>query len=84
MCGSLYLAVEELKEHRVGDVQSGQFLQSGGWHNDLSAIVEIFSLWTGEHDRGVAAVIFIEAFGRTSSDHVVHRHRILVLVIAVG
>ena len=84
MCGSVGLAVKELKEHGVGDVQSRQLLERRGWHNDLSAIVEIFSFWAGEHDGGVAAVVFIEAFGSSSPEHVlVHGQRILVLVIAV-
>lgn len=84
---SFCLAVKELEQHGVGDVQSRQLFQRRRWHNDFSAIVEIFPLRAGEHDCGVAAVIFIEALWRTSSaasDHVVHRHGIVVLVIAIG
>jgi len=84
--GLVCLTVDELEQHGVGDVQSCKLLQRRRWHDDLSAVVEIFSLWAWQHDCWVAAVVLIEAFGRptASSQHVlVHRHRIVFLVVAV-
>ncbi len=67
VCHGVFSAVNELKEHRVCDVESCEFVEGTGWHEDLSAVVDVFSIWTREHSNGIAPVVFVEALVSSSS-----------------
>ena len=67
MCQGIFSAVDELKEHRVCDVESCEFVERAGWHEDLSAMVDVFSIWTREHSNGIAPIVFVEALVSSSS-----------------
>ena len=66
MCHRLLGPVYQLEEHRVCDVQSSELVEGGRWHDDLAAMVHVLTLGSGQHSDGVAAVVFIEAAGRSS------------------
>lgn len=55
--------VYKLEHHRVRDVQSSEFIEGRRWHQDFPAVVHSFSLRAGQHDDGVAPVVFVEAGG---------------------
>lgn len=69
MSHSLLRAVVQLEKHRVCNVKAGELVQCAGWHNDLATVVHVFSLGTGEHGNGIAAVVFIEATSGTTRAH---------------
>ena len=76
------LPIDKLKQHGVGDVKLGELVESGWWHDDLAAVIEMFALGARHHDGGIAAVVFIEAFaGASTADllHVIH-HGVVAFV----
>ena len=91
MCGDILGPIDELKEHRIGNVQSGQLIESRGRHDDFAAVVDIFTLRAGKHGDGVAAIVFIEPTRRTGGLAAHHAGvvgiaypRIFVVVVLFG
>lgn len=62
-------------------METGKLVESGGWEDEFSAIVEVWTLGAGEHDGWVAAIVFVEtawtaAAGAWERVRVVHCVRI--------
>lgn len=64
---SLFPAVDELEEHRVGDVKSCELFEGADGQEHLATVVELVAVGAWHHGERVAAVIFIEAAGHAPS-----------------
>ena len=61
--------VAEFEQHRVGDVESRQFLEGRGWHDDLPAVFHLHALLVGENHRVAAELLPEPAHSRESQPH---------------
>lgn len=53
-------AIDELKQHGIGNMKGSELVERRGRQKDLSSVVGGVSLGTGQHGDGVAAVVFVE------------------------
>ena len=60
MCCLSSRPVSELKKHRVCDVETGKLVESGGWEDEFSTVVQVWTLGAGEHHSWVASVVFVK------------------------
>lgn len=79
--------IDQLKEHRIRDMQPCKLVESAGRHDYFSAVIHVLALWARKHDDGVATVIFIEAARgatRAWATHAgeAHGHGVVVWVVA--
>jgi hypothetical protein len=81
MSGLLRLPVNQLKEHRVFNVQLAELLECGWWHEDLAAIIETGTLGARQHYCWVASIVFIESPRSSSALQCsVHSHWVITFV----
>jgi len=60
MRGFAYVAIDELEDHRIGNMEAGELVEGRSWKEDLAPVVCIDSLRALHHHNRVAAVVFIE------------------------
>lgn len=64
-----------------------ELVEGAWWHDDLASIIQMWSFHAGQHNGGIAAVIFIEAAGwsthTTRAKHLIHSHGIIFLVVTL-
>lgn len=82
--GLLFGAVDELEDHGIGDMEAGELVEGGGGEKDFAAVVEGGSVRAWHHGHGVAAVVFVEAAGRStcSTEHGVLEHGVVIVLVA--
>lgn len=71
-------------------MQSCELVEGTRWHKDFPAVVDVLAFGAGQHDHGVAAVVFIEA-ERSAAGHAAHHgwrihavHHVVVVVEELG
>lgn len=84
MCPPLFCAVYQLKQHRIGDVQSRQFVERARRQEYFAAVVRFVSVGAGHHGYRIASKVLIKATSRhTAAAHVRHsliHHGVVVAV----
>lgn len=81
---AVLLPVDELEQHGIGDVHSGELVEGAGRKEHLAAVVCLFTFWARQHGDGVAAKVLVEAPRHAAaSELLVHGHGI-VLFVEVG
>ena len=69
---NVFSSVNKLEKHGIRDVESSQLVERAGRHDHFAAMVYVLAFGPREHSNRVAAVVFVEAAGRscsTSSHH---------------
>lgn len=80
---AVLLAIYELEEHGICNVQAGELVERAGRKEHFTAMVCLFSLRARQHDDGVAAEVFIEAsWSATAAEGLVHGHGVVFVVEA--
>jgi hypothetical protein len=72
MCTFALCAVDDLKQHRVGDVKLRKLVEGRGGHEELATMVCLLALRSGHHGDRIAAVVFIEAARPATSRPLLH------------
>jgi len=67
MCAFALCAVDNLEQHRVGDVKLRELVKGRGGHEELATMVGLLALRSGHHGDRIAAVVFIEAASPATS-----------------
>jgi hypothetical protein len=66
------LSVDQLHKQRPLYVELGHLVESGGWENNLGAVVELWSLSSRGHNERITSVVFVEALHNGSSSMASH------------
>lgn len=85
MRARLFAPVLELKQHGVGDMQSGELFESGRRHDDFPTVVDILTLRSSHHHDGVAPEVFVKAFcgaGRAATTAIGQTTIVFVIEVA--
>ena len=82
MCAFALCAVDDLEQHRVGNVKLGELVEGRGGHEELATMVGLLALRSGHHGDRIAAVVFIEA-ARPATSPLLHGPLVHVGVVLV-
>ena len=83
MCAFALCAVDDLEQHRVGNVKLRELVEGRGRHEELAAMVGLLALRSGHHGDRIAAVVFIEAARPATSRPLLHGPLVHVGVVLV-
>ena len=77
--------VDQLEEHRVGDVKSSELVEGTWGHENFAAVVGRLSIWTGKHGDGIASILLIKDLTMTGKSLAhgwgEHVHGIIFVVV---
>jgi hypothetical protein len=77
-------AVNQLKEHRICDVQPCELIEGAGREEHFAAMVGILTVRARQHGDGVTTEVFIESPCRPAATHgLIGGHRV-VFAVEVG
>ncbi len=85
MCGFPGIPVDELKDHRVGNVQFRELVQGRGRQKHLAPKVDAPPFRAAHHHRGITAIVLVEAShghanGRGAAEEGWIAHHVVVVV----
>jgi hypothetical protein len=87
MCAFALCAVDNLEQHRIGDVKLRELVEGRSRQEELATMVGLLALRSRHHSDRIAAVVFIEAASPATSRPLLHGplvHVGVVLVEVVG
>ena len=83
MCAFALCAVDDLEQHRIGDVQLGELVEGRSRQEELATMVGSLALRSRHHGDRIAAVVFIEAARPATSRPLLHGPLVHVGVVLV-
>jgi len=82
MCAFAFCAVDDLEQHRVGDVKLRELVESRGRQEELATMVGLFALRSRHHRDRIAAVVLVKA-ARPATSPLLHGSLVHVGVVLV-
>lgn len=82
MCAFALCAVDDLEQHRIGDVELCELVESRGRQEELATVVGLLALRSRHHGDRIAAVVLVEAASPATSP-LLHRPLVHVGVVLV-